>query len=200
MNKVNFTEEIEKNKEKLSAKIIGEDSINSNVAEIKTNKEETKIEEKNELETKKEIKNHKEDKKEAKEQIKSKTTNIGKAITILMIIIILVVFLSLNSPKKKILGTWKGETGIIIDLYEDNNCNIEYPKFNIDPIYDKYANIMYSNCSYILDNKDLSVTYTTTSILMGTSISGEDTLNLHFSDDYKVLSNDNGTVTYHKTK
>ena len=94
MNKVNFTEEIEKNKERLSAKIIGEDSINSNVAEIKTNKEETKIEEKNELETKKEIKNHKEDKKEAKEQIKSKTTNIGKAITILMIIIICGLLLS----------------------------------------------------------------------------------------------------------
>lgn len=129
----------------------------------------------------------------------NKKTIIFTSLTILMIIIILVVFLSLNSPKKKILGTWKGETGIIIDLYEDNNCNIEFPKFNIDPTYDKYANIMYSNCSYILDNKDLSVTYTTT-LLMVTSISGEDTLNLHFSDDYKVLSNDNGKVTYHKTK
>ena len=132
--------------------------------------------------------------------ILNKKTIIFTSLTILMIIIILVVFLSLNSPKKKILGTWKGETGIIIDLYEDNNCNIEFPKFNIDPTYDKYANIMYSNFSYSLDNKDLSVTYTTTSILMGTSISGEDTLNLHFSKDYKVLSNDNGNVTYHKTK
>lgn len=132
--------------------------------------------------------------------ILNKKTIIFTSLTILMIIIILAVFLSLNSPKKKILGTWKGETGIIIDLYEDNNCSIEFPKFNINPTYDKYANIMYSNCSYILDNKDLSVTYTTTSILMGTSISGEDTLNLHFSDDYKVLSNDNGNVTCHKTK
>ena len=39
MNKVNFTEEIEKNKEKLSSKIKGKNSINSNVTEIKKNKE-----------------------------------------------------------------------------------------------------------------------------------------------------------------
>lgn len=124
MNKVNFTEEIEKNKERLSAKIIGEDSINSNVAEIKTNKEETKIEEKNELETKKEIKNHKEDKKEAKEQIKSKTTNIGKAITILMIIIICGLLLStifaiMNMGNSKIMSGIKINNISVKDLTKE---------------------------------------------------------------------------------
>ena len=76
------------------------------------------------METKKEIKNHKEDKKEAKEQIKSKTTNIGKAITILMIIIICGLLLStifaiMNMGNSKIMSGIKINNILVKDLTKE---------------------------------------------------------------------------------
>ena len=74
--------------------------------------------------TKKEIKKHKEDKKEAKEQIKSKTTNIGKAITILMIIIICGLLLStifaiMNMGNSKIMSGIKINNISVKDLTKE---------------------------------------------------------------------------------